>query len=258
MCQPLPLGRCVTGAKTELSKATIEYVDARENQRNVKREYEAGAAAYSNKFDNAEGDEPELEDFWNAAEAAMKKMSDANLRVLKAESDIKQKRVLVDATDTGLKELRENKNAEDRAIRIHNAEEQRAWTARVRKETQLAPSGAKISAVEASSRKAVLYSRMLQEENANYESAQELERRYSGSATSLSESITQMEKDEDLPDKDEQIEILAQVRNEDLKKARLNSYKMAMYASRIKDLTSALEDVDKPAKHAKHLATSHV
>lgn len=244
MCQPLPLGRCVTGAKTELAKATIELVDAGEHRRLTKREYEAGAAKYANKFDNAEGDEPELEEFWNAAEAAMAKMSDANIRVMKAESELKQKRLLVDATDTGLKELRENKNAEDRAIRIHNAEEQRAWTARVRKETKLTPSGAKISAIESSSKNAVLYGRMLQEENANYESAQELERRYSGSVTSLSDSIAEMEKDEELPNKDEQIEILAKVRNEDIQKAKLNSYKMAMYASRIKDLTTALADLE--------------
>lgn len=253
MCQPLPLGRCVTGAKTELGKATIELSDALQGQRNTKREYEAGAAKYSELFNQAEGDEPELEQFWNDAEAAMQKMSDANMRVMKAQNEVKQKRVLVDSTDTGLKELRENKNAEDRSIRIRTAEEQRAWTARVRKESQIAPSGAKISAIESSSRKAVLYSRMLQEENANYDSAQELERRYSGSATSLSESIAEMETKE-LDRKDEQIETLAQIRNEDIKKAKLYSYQMAMYATRIKDLTSALEEADKPAKS---LASSH-
>lgn len=244
MCQPSPLGRCVTGAKTELAKATIELVDAGENQRQTKREYEAGAAKYSNKFDTAEGDEPELEDFWNAAEDAMAKMSDANIRVMKAESELKQKRLLVDSTDTGYKELQENKNAEDRAIRIHNADEQRTWTARARKETKLAPSGAKISAIEASSKNSVLYGRMLQEENANYEAVQELERRSSSSATSLSESIAEMEKDEDLPNKDEQIEILAKVRNEDLQKSKLYAYKMAMYSSRIKDLTTALVNLE--------------
>lgn len=246
MCQPLPLGRCVNGAKKELTAALLEKMDAQENHREVTKEYEAGAEAYSGFFNNAEGDEPELEEFWNAAQSAMEKMSAANMRVMNANREMQQKQLLVDSTDTGLRELRENRNAENRSIRIKNAESQREWTERIRKSIK---EESNVSDVAAVSHKAVTYSRMLQEETANYEASQELERRYSGSSTSLSESIARMEKEEH-ENKDEKIEILAKVRNEDHKKSIRYSSEMAMHAARIKDLTTAMKDLNSPAKRS--------
>jgi hypothetical protein len=250
MCQPYPLGRCVTGASIELTKAQFETMDAREDQRKVAKEYESGAAAYSNFFNDAEGDEPELEDFWNAAESAMAKMSAANLRVMNADRELDQKQLLVDSTDTGYKKLKESTTAPDQDIRLANAESQREWTSRIRKAVKDESASPGISPVAISSHKSVLYSRMLQEETANYEASQEFERRYSGSVTSLSESIAKMETEE-MDNKDEQIEILAKVRNEDRKKSRKYSLEMAMHAARIKDLTTALKDLDSPTTKVK-------
>ena len=69
-----------------------------------------------------------------------------------------------------------------------------------------------------------------------------MERRYSGSATSLAETIAQMEK-EDMDDKDNKIETLVKIKKTEASKANRYSSEMAMHAARIKDLTSALKEI---------------
>lgn len=242
MCQPYPLGRCVNGAQTELLRALNEKMDASDHQRETKKEYEAGAEKYRNLFDSAEGDEPELEEFWNDAEAAMEKMSAANMRLLQAEQQLQQKQILVDATNTGFKALNDKTDSPEKALRLQNAVSQREWTKKLRKAVKEEADKPGSSENSLSSYKSVLYSRMLQEEHANYEASQELERRYAGSSTSLTEEIKKMEGQE-MEKKDEQIEVLAKVRNQDAARAKQYSSEMAMFSARIKDLTKALEEL---------------
>lgn len=242
MCQPYPLGRCVNGAQTELLRALNEKMDAADHQRETKKEYEAGAEKYRNFFDSAEGDEPELEQFWNDAEAAMEKMSAANMRLLNADRQLQQKQILVDSTDTGFKTLNGKTDSPEKALRLQNAIAQREWTKRIRQAVKEESNKPGSSESSLSSYKSVLYNRMLQEEHANYESSQELERRYSGSATSLTEEIKKMEGQE-LKDKDEKIEVLAKARNQDSARAKQYSSEMAMFSARITDLTKALEEL---------------
>lgn len=243
MCQPYPLGRCVNGAQTELLRALNEKMDAADNQRQTKKEYEAGAEKYRNFFNSAEGDEPELEQFWNDAESAMEKMSDANMRLLNAERQFQQKQILVDSTDTGFKKLNEKEDSPEKSLRLQNAIAQREWTKRIRQAVKEESDKPGSSEASISSYKTVLYGRLLQEEHANYDASQELERRYSGSVTSLTESIQKMEGQE-IDKKDEKIEILAKVRNQDSARAKQYSSEMAMFSARIKDLTSALEELN--------------
>lgn len=249
MCQPLPLGRCITGASTELIKAQLELGDAVMGRIEARREYEAGAAAYAELFNRAEGDEPDLEKFWNDAHSAMDKMSDANMRVMTAERERNQKQLLVDATDTGLKRLKEDPNVENRSLRIKNAEDQRGWTERIRTAVKAESKDPSVSSVALESHKEVLYGRMLQEETANYEASQELERRYSGSATSLADSIEKMEK-EDIPNKDEQIEALVKIKKDDLQKSTRHAFEMAMHSARIKDLTAAIREINSSSQRS--------
>lgn len=242
MCQPYPLGRCVNGAQTEFLRALNEKMDASDHQRETKKEYEAGAEKYRNFFDSAEGDEPELEQFWNDAEAAMNKMSAANMRLLNADRQLQQKQILVDSTDTGFKQLNDKPDSPEKTLRLQNAVSQREWTKRIRQSVKEEADKPGSSKASLSSYKFVLYSRMLQEEHANYDASQELERRYSASATSLTEEIQKMEGQE-LKNKDEQIEVLAKVRNQDSARAKQYSSEMAMFSARITDLSKALEEI---------------
>jgi hypothetical protein len=139
MCQPSPLGRCSTDASSAYETAELKALDASRKEREsrfqlqeAKRKLDAVQAANPTKPAFGSCEDRELKAAKKTFEKAISSWDADKAKKAKTADDVNIKRMHLDTTPAGNKELRENTSAEDRYSRMIVAESVTAWQAEVK------------------------------------------------------------------------------------------------------------------------------